>query len=163
GMSASIAAVFSGDTPGPPGAGTGPSAAADGPASGTGVSAAPGAWLVGADGGVFSLGSARFLGSTGGLRLNQPIGSVAATPADGGVFSFGDATFQGSTGGQKLPAPAASMAATPTGAGYWLTGADGATYAFGDAPFKGPATGTGDLSAASRRIVAVASSPTGQG
>ena len=56
GMSASIAD--------PADSGTG--AAADGPGSGTGLLAAPGAWLVGADGGVFRLGRAKFLGETGG-------------------------------------------------------------------------------------------------
>ena len=55
------------------------------------------------------------------------------------------------------------MAASPTGQGYWLTVGDGTTYAFGDAVFKGPANGAGDLSAATRRVVSVASSPSGQG
>ena len=83
--------------------------------------------------------------------------------ADGGVFGFGDAAFKGSAGAQKVPAPVVAMAATPTAGGYWLTGADGATYVYGDAPFKGPATGAGDLSAATRRIVAASATPTGQG
>ena len=32
-----------------------------------------GYWLVAADGGIFSFGDAAFLGSTGAIRLNQPI------------------------------------------------------------------------------------------
>ncbi|HEV7864575.1 MAG TPA: hypothetical protein VGR20_17845, partial [Acidimicrobiia bacterium] len=71
------------------------------------VSAASGYWMVASDGGVFSYGTAQFLGSTGAIRLNQPIVGMAATPSgngywmvatDGGVFSFGDAGFFGSTG-----------------------------------------------------------------
>jgi len=61
--------------------------------------------LVAADGGIFSFGSARFSGSTGNLRLNQPVVGMAAdrktggywlVAADGGVFSF-NAPFRGST------------------------------------------------------------------
>jgi hypothetical protein len=57
------------------------------------------------DGGIFSFGDAEFFGSTGDVRLNQPILKMAATPSgkgywfvasDGGIFSFGDATFHGS-------------------------------------------------------------------
>ena len=32
-----------------------------------------GYWLVARDGGIFTFGDARFYGSTGGIRLNQPI------------------------------------------------------------------------------------------
>src|SRR5436853_5429408 len=79
--------------------------------SGDGAGAGPGAWLVAADGGIFSLGGAPFLGSTGALPLNSPIVGIAPTrsgqgywlsAADGGVFSFGDARFYGSTGSIKL-------------------------------------------------------------
>jgi hypothetical protein len=34
---------------------------------------AKGYWLVAADGGIFSFGDAAFHGSTGGMKLNQPI------------------------------------------------------------------------------------------
>jgi hypothetical protein len=36
-----------------------------------------GYWLVASDGGVFAFGDARFHGSTGGIRLNQPIVGLA--------------------------------------------------------------------------------------
>src|SRR6202022_3898497 len=39
-----------------------------------------GYWLVAADGGVFTFGDAGFLGSTGGLHLNQPVVAVAGAP-----------------------------------------------------------------------------------
>ena len=83
--------------------------------------AAPGYWMVAADGGVFSYGRARFLGSTGAIRLNQPIVGMAATPSgagywlvasDGGIFAFGDAAFSGSTGGQPYTAPAVAITGT---------------------------------------------------
>ncbi|HEY5077617.1 MAG TPA: hypothetical protein VIJ48_08950, partial [Acidimicrobiia bacterium] len=63
-----------------------------------------GYWLVASDGGIFAF-NAPFFGSTGSIRLNQPIVGMAASPdrhgywfvaRDGGVFSFGDAPFQGS-------------------------------------------------------------------
>jgi hypothetical protein len=37
-----------------------------------------GYWLVGRDGGMFSFGDAAFLGSAGGLHLNQPVVGMAA-------------------------------------------------------------------------------------
>jgi SpoIID/LytB domain protein len=66
-----------------------------------------GYWINAADGGVFSFGNAQFHGSTGGMRLNQPVVGMASThdaggywevASDGCVFSFGDAQFHGSTG-----------------------------------------------------------------
>jgi hypothetical protein len=82
-----------------------------------------GYWLVAADGGIFTFGGARFFGSTGAIRLNQPVVGMAATPtgqgywlaaADGGIFSFGDAAFEGSAGGLPLRRPVLGMAwATP--------------------------------------------------
>src|SRR5205807_7495162 len=98
------------------------------------------------DGGIFSFGDAAFLGSTGGIRLNQPIVGMSATPSgrgywlvarDGGIFSFGDAGFFGSTGSIRLNAPILGMASTPTGGGYWLVARDGGIFSFGDAGFFG--------------------------
>lgn len=39
-----------------------------------------GYWLVARDGGIFAFGDAVFFGSTGYLKLNQPIVSMAADP-----------------------------------------------------------------------------------
>ena len=105
-----------------------------------------GYWMVASDGGVFAFGGARFHGSTGALRLNQPVVGMAATPSgrgywlvasDGGVFAFGDARFLGSAGGLRLNSPVVGMAATPSGRGYWLVAADGGVFAYGDARFLG--------------------------
>jgi hypothetical protein len=107
-----------------------------------------GYWLVASDGGIFAFGDAVFRGSTGDIRLNQPVVDMAATPsgrgywfvgADGGVFSFGDAAFYGSTGGIKLNQPVVSLAPA-VGGGYWLVAADGGIFAF-DAPFHGSLPG----------------------
>ncbi len=98
------------------------------------------------DGGVFTYGTARFVGSMGGTHLNAPVVGVATTPddggywlvaADGGVFSFGDARFSGSMGGQRLNAPVVGIVGTPDGRGYWLVAADGGVFNFGDAQFVG--------------------------
>ena len=76
--------------------------------------------LVARDGGIFSFGDATFAGSTGGIRLNQPIVGMAPTAsgqgywlvaADGGIFGFGDAGFLGSMGGTSLNQPIVAMAA----------------------------------------------------
>ena len=77
-----------------------------------------GYWLVGSDGGIFSFGDAHFYGSTGNIRLNQPVVGMAATPTghgywlvarDGGIFTFGDAEFDGSLGGAGYPAPTVAV------------------------------------------------------
>ena len=105
-----------------------------------------GYWIDAADGGVFSFGNAQFYGSTGGMRLNQPVVGMATThdaggywevASDGGVFSFGDAQFHGSTGSIRLNKPMVGMAVTPDGGGYWLVASDGGIFAFGDAQFYG--------------------------
>ncbi|MCZ7527377.1 MAG: S8 family serine peptidase [Acidimicrobiia bacterium] len=84
--------------------------------------------------GIFAFGDAGFFGSTGAIRLNQPIVGMAATPSgsgywlvasDGGIFAFGDAGFFGSTGAIRLNQPIVGMAATPSGSGYWLVASDG--------------------------------------
>ncbi|HZQ76232.1 MAG TPA: S8 family serine peptidase, partial [Acidimicrobiia bacterium] len=82
-----------------------PGSAAPGTASMSAIPGVPertgkGYWLAASDGGMFSYGNATFLGSTGGMALNQPIVGLAATPtgngywlvaSDGGIFSFGGA------------------------------------------------------------------------
>jgi hypothetical protein len=110
-----------------------------------------GYWIVQSDGGVFSYGTAPFLGSLPGLGIHVgDIVGVAVTPdgrgywlvgSDGGVFGFGDAAYSGSMGGKPLDAPIVGMAASPDGRGYWLVAADGGIFAFGDALFSGSTGG----------------------
>jgi subtilisin family serine protease len=127
-----------------------------------------GYWLVAGDGGIFSFGDARFYGSTGNIKLNQPIVGMASTRSgdgywlvatDGGIFSFGDAKFRGSTGNLKLNRPIVGMARTPSGKGYWLVASDGGIFSFGDARFFGS---TGHIKL-NRPIVGMAPTPSGNG
>ncbi len=127
-----------------------------------------GMWMVAQDGGIFSQGEAAFYGSTGNIKLNQPVVGMAGTPSmkgywmvatDGGIFTFGDAGFYGSTGAMKLNKPVVGMAATPTGQGYWLVATDGGIFTFGDAAFYG-STGAIKLN---KPIVGMAATPTGKG
>ncbi len=115
--------------------------AGDQPSGGVG-----GYWVNATDGGIFSFGNAQFYGSTGSIRLNQPVVAIASThdaagywevATDGGVFSFGDAQFLGSTGSIRLNKPMVGMATTPDGGGYWLVASDGGIFAYGDAQFYG--------------------------
>ena len=125
-----------------------------------------GYWLLGGDGGVFTFGAAPFYGSTGGMRLNQPVVGMAPSSrggywlvaSDGGVFSFGDAPFYGSTGDMRLNQPVVGMAEAPTG-GYWLVASDGGIFSFGDARFSGS---TGNIRLNSP-IVGMAATATGAG
>src|SRR5690349_8293216 len=82
-----------------------------------------GYFFVATDGGIFNYGDSEFFGSTGDIKLNQPIVGAASTPtgegywlvaSDGGIFAFGDAVFYGSEGGGPLNSPIVAMAATPT-------------------------------------------------
>jgi hypothetical protein len=127
-----------------------------------------GYWLAASDGGIFTYGDAAFFGSTGDINLNQPIVTMAATPArvgywlaasDGGIFTFGDAGFFGSTGSMVLNKPIVGMVPTRTGLGYWLVASDGGVFSFGDAVFYGS---TGDI-ALNKPIVGMAATPTGEG
>ena len=110
----------------------------------------PGYWQVASDGGVFTFGAAQFYGSTGSIKLNQPVVGMAATPdgrgywlvaKDGGIFAYGDAQFYGSTGSMVLNKPIIGMIPTIDGGGYWLIASDGGVFAFGDAPFLGSTGG----------------------
>jgi ribosomal protein L24E len=131
-------------------------------------------WLVASDGGIFSFAgpegvrSANFFGSTGAVKLNQPIVGMDAHPngqgywfvaSDGGVFTFGASKFFGSTGNVKLNKPIVGMASTPSGNGYWLVATDGGIFTFGDAKFFGS---TGDVKL-NKPIVGMASTPSGNG
>jgi hypothetical protein len=125
-----------------------------------------GYWLTGSDGGVFPFGRGLGYGSTGNIRLNQPIVGMAATPsghgywlvaADGGVFPFGDAAGYGSTGNLRLNQPIVGMAASTSGQGYWLVASDGGIFPFGDAGGWGS---TGNLRL-NQPIVGMAAAPGG--
>jgi hypothetical protein len=135
--------------------------------NGAAVGGGRGYWLVGADGGIFSFGTAPYHGSAAPFPLTKPIVGMAATPggqgywmvaADGGVFSFGDAQFHGSTAGIAINRPIVGMAADPVGPGYWLVGADGGIYS-GDAGFYGS---TAQLPLR-KPIVGMAATPDGHG
>ncbi|MGH2721061.1 MAG: hypothetical protein ACRDJO_05600 [Actinomycetota bacterium] len=150
-----------GGGPLPPGPG-GPNGPANPTTSGSGY------WMVATDGGIFSYGAGQFFGSTGNIRLAQPIVGMAATPSkqgywlvasDGGIFAYGDAQFYGSTGNIKLAKPIVGMTTTPTGRGYWLVASDGGIFAFGDAEFFGS---TGNIKLA-KPITAMTATRTGSG
>jgi len=128
----------------------------------------PAYWVVGADGGVFAYGRARFAGSAGGAPLRRPIAGMAATPTghgywlagrDGGVFAFGDAPFLGGVATQPLTSSTIAITPTPSGQGYWLAGSDGGVFAFGDAVFAGGLAG----SPLNQPIVSIAATRTGRG
>ena len=53
---------------------------------GTRVYSVRGYWTVDTNGGVYAFGGAGFFGSTGGVRLNQPIVELAATPTGNGYW-----------------------------------------------------------------------------
>jgi hypothetical protein len=117
---------------------------------------------------VYNYGDAAFYGSTGSVRLNRPVVSMAATPdgggywlatSDGGVFTYGDAVFYGSAGSVHLNAPIVGISATPDGGGYWLATSDGGVFTYGDAVFYG-STGAVHLNAP---IVGMAAAPDGGG
>ncbi len=111
-----------------------------------------GYWLVGGDGGVFSYGT-HFYGSTGNLKLNQPVFAITSTKdgkgywfvaRDGGVFSYGDAKYHGSVPSVGVHVTdIVGMAEDEATGGYWLVGRDGGVYAF-DAPFHGSVPELGD-------------------
>jgi subtilase family serine protease len=105
--------------------------------------------LVGADGGIFTFGTAPYFGSMGGRHLDAPVVGMATdvstggywmAASDGGVFAF-NAPFYGSMGGTRLDAPIVGMASDNVTGGYWLVASDGGVFAF-NAPFYGSMGGT---------------------
>ena len=140
-----------------------------------------GYWLVGADGGIFSFGSAGFHGSTGDLTLQRPVVGITPTAdrngywlvaSDGGIFAFGDSGFYGSlpglgfapagdrSGRPALAAPIVGMVPSSDDGGYFMVAADGGVFAFGDARFAGSCPSIGGCSGAG---VAVTPDATGNG
>jgi hypothetical protein len=136
-----------------------------------------GYWLVGADGGIFSFGSAQFYGSTGNLHLQRPVVGIVPTKdrggywldaSDGGVFSFGDTQFYGSIPGlgihpagsglpNSLNAPIVGMVPSHDQGGYFMVASDGGVFAFGDAHFAGSCPGIGGCSGAAVAVMPDAS------
>ena len=136
-----------------------------------------GYWLVGADGGIFSFGSAQFYGSAGNLHLQRPVVGIVPTKdrggywldaSDGGVFSFGDTQFYGSIPGlglhpagsglpNSLDAPIVGMVASHDQGGYFMVASDGGVFAFGDAKFAGSCPGIGGCAGAAVAVMPDAS------
>jgi hypothetical protein len=74
---------------------------------------------VASDGGIFTFGDAKFLGSMGGKPLPNPIVGMARTrqgdgywlvSSGGDIYNYGAAGFQGSTADKKLANPIVAMA-----------------------------------------------------
>ena len=109
-----------------------------------------GYFMVGADGGVFAFGDAKFNGSC--PSIGGCSGSAVAVMPDGTgngywlvtttghVYGFGDAGYLGAPGPQS--SPVTSAVSTNDGKGYWILTADGTVYSYGDAVNLGGATGS---------------------
>jgi hypothetical protein len=152
-----------GNTPAP----TTPPTTAPRPIVAAPVAANEGFWLLGKDGGVFSFGTAQFVGSIGHLGGARQIVSMAADPdrtgywfvgADGGIYAY-KAPFWGAPTNIKLTKPIVGMAATPSGKGYWLVASDGGMFSYGDAGFYGS---TGSI-VLNKPIVGMTPTPSGKG
>ncbi len=100
-----------------------------------------GYFMVGADGGVFAFGDAKFAGSCPSIGGCSGA-AVAVMPdssgngywlvtATGHVYGFGDAQFLGAPGPQG--SPVTSAVPTHDGNGYWILTANGSVFAYGDA------------------------------
>jgi ribosomal protein L24E len=98
---------------------------------------------VASDGGIFTFGDAKFLGSMGDKKLNAPVQSLVPdgdgsgywlVASDGGIFAFA-APFKGSMGDTKLNKPVTGM--VRFGNGYLMVGEDGGIFTFSDKPFHG--------------------------
>ena len=118
-----------------------------------------GYFMVGADGGVFTFGDAKFEGSCPGIIGGCSGAAVAVMPdasgngywlvtATGHVYAFGDAVNYGAPGPQSVPVTGAVR--TKDGAGYWILFANGVVAPYGDAAnLGGPAGAVGGLNPAS--------------
>ena len=92
-----------------------------------------GYWLLGADGGIFSFGNAKFFGSTGAMHLNQPVVGMASrarrttatgsSPPTAGSSRSAPPATTARPAGMHLNQPIVGMAATRSGKGYWLVAA----------------------------------------
>jgi YVTN family beta-propeller protein len=104
-----------------------------------------GYFMVGADGGVFAFGDAKFEGSCPGIGGCSGA-AVAVMPdasgngywvvtATGHVYAFGDAPNYGEPGSQSVPVTSAVRSAN--GMGYMILFANGAVAAYGSTPYDG--------------------------
>ena len=109
-----------------------------------------GYFMVGADGGVFTFGDAKFEGSCPGLVGGCSGTAVAVMPDasgngywlvtnTGNVYTFGDAQYFGAPG--NVGSPVTSAVRTPDGGGYWVLLADGVVAPYGDAANRGSVAG----------------------
>ena len=108
-----------------------------------------GYFMVGADGGVFTFGDARFEGSCPGIGGCS--GTAVAVMPDasgngywlvtntGNVYTFGDAQYFGAPGNLGISVTSATR--TVDGSGYWILLADGVVAPFGDAANRGSVAG----------------------
>jgi len=130
------------------------------------ASSASGYYVLGSDGGVFTFGGARFMGSVPGegvhadtvlMALSADGGGYYVLGADGGVFTFGDAHYFGSVPALGVRTTAVDLKPTRTGGGYWVLTQDGRVFPFGDAP------ALGSLPAGSHAAVKLVPTPSGRG
>ncbi len=108
-----------------------------------------GYFMVGADGGVFAFGDARFAGSCPGIGGCS--GAAVAVMPDatgngywvvtqtGHVYTFGDAPYYGAPGPQSVPVTSAVR--SPNGNGYMILFANGAISSYGQTAFDGCPSG----------------------
>ncbi len=138
------------------------------PSRSPGITGAPGGrgyWLFGGDGGVFSFGDARYLGSAGASHLGSAVVAMAVAPnghgywlatSKGGVLRFGAVPVGPAKLASPLGSAVAAMAATPDAKGYWLVTTKGKVVAFGDAHDYGSMSG-------GRKAAIVGIAPTADG
>ena len=113
---------------------------------------APGYWLLGADGGIFTFGNAKFFGSTGAMRLNQPVVGMASAARQqratgssrptAAIFSFGERQVLRLD--RRRCTSTSRSSAWPRRARARATGSsprDGGIFTFGDAKFYGSTGG----------------------
>ena len=137
-----------------------------------GMAATPsgnGYWQVGADGAVFATGDAPFLGSLGGVHLNQTIVGMAATPSGQGYWLVAARRRHLQLRRRAVLRLDRRHAPQPTDRRHGArrrparaTGSsrsDGGIFSFGDAQFYG-STGAMRLN---RPIVGMAATPSGKG
>ena len=126
--------------------------------------AAPGYWLLDADGNVQAFGAARSFGSR---SLHDAV-AIAGSPGGEGywvvtslghVFAFGGAPWVGSAADRHLASPVVGIASAPSGRGYWLVTRQGQVLGYGDVA----ATSSEPAVAPGASVVGVAVAPGGGG